>query len=178
MMGLWGAWAAVWLLLGIGGAEATAQRDRIANADISQGASVIGAGLMLTPSREPAHPLATALVAALLVLALTARLSLGGSWSADVRAPVNGAAVRAGAYGVMRHPIYAAVGAAALVTALATRSKLHAAGAALLIGGLTVKARAEDRALGRDALDAVVSGDVVAAILPHEGGRLRVWKRD
>jgi protein-S-isoprenylcysteine O-methyltransferase Ste14 len=78
-----------------------------------------------------------------------ARLHLGRLWSGFVTLKPDHYIVDTGPYGLVRHPIYTGVMAAALVTALQRASPAGMLGAILLIVGFALVARTEERFLRR-----------------------------
>ncbi len=150
MRGVWIVWALAWVALALPGSSERSTRPIIANASGAQALTVAGvamlAGLGPGDGGKPAPALAVALVVVLLIGATVARLSLGSDWSADIREPRE--VKREGPFALAGgHPIYAFVSAAAMVTALATRSPRDGVGAAMIASGVWWKAGVEDAAL-------------------------------
>jgi len=87
-----------------------------------------------------------------------ARLHLGRLWSSGVTRKANHRVIDTGPYGIVRHPIYTGVIAAALATAFVPLTPLAILGAGLIAAGFYVKARLEERflreELGAEAYDA------------------------
>ena len=87
-----------------------------------------------------------------------ARLHLGQLWSGDITLKSDHRVVDTGPYRLVRHPIYTGLILSALATALEKATVLGLAGVALIILGLWLKARMEERflraELGREAYDA------------------------
>jgi protein-S-isoprenylcysteine O-methyltransferase Ste14 len=76
-----------------------------------------------------------------------ARIYLGRLWSGSITRKEGHNVVDTGPYGIVRHPIYTGIIAAAIATAVAIGG-LHAIlGAVLLIAGYWLKARLEERFL-------------------------------
>jgi protein-S-isoprenylcysteine O-methyltransferase Ste14 len=86
-----------------------------------------------------------------------ARLHLGRLWSGFVTLKEGHRVVESGPYGLVRHPIYSGVIAAALATAAIRASPLALLGALLITLGFSMTARIEERflrnQLGADAYD-------------------------
>jgi protein-S-isoprenylcysteine O-methyltransferase Ste14 len=82
-----------------------------------------------------------------------ARLHLGRLWSGFVTLKEDHHIVDTGPYGLVRHPIYTGLMAAAVVTALERASPAGMLGAVMLIVGFALVARTEERFL-RDQLGA------------------------
>lgn len=76
-----------------------------------------------------------------------ARVTLGDLWSSAVSRKENHVIVESGPYGLVRHPIYTGLIAAAFATAVAQGSAQGLAGAALMSFGFWMKARLEERFL-------------------------------
>ncbi len=93
-----------------------------------------------------------------------ARLHLGRLWSGSVTRKEDHHVVDTGPYGLVRHPIYTGLDAAAIGLALASGQVRIMAGAALIILGCWIKARLEERFL-REELGAAAY-DAYAARVP------------
>ena len=76
-----------------------------------------------------------------------ARVTLGSLWSSEVTRKENHVIVEAGPYGLVRHPIYTGLIAAAFATAIDVGSAQAIMGAALMSFGFWMKARLEERFL-------------------------------
>lgn len=85
------------------------------------------------------------------VLTWWARVALGRLWSSGVARKANHSIVTAGPYRFVRHPIYSGIILAALTTAGAKGNGAACLGAALIVLGLSIKARVEEAFL-RDEL--------------------------
>ncbi|TIT66498.1 MAG: isoprenylcysteine carboxylmethyltransferase family protein [Mesorhizobium sp.] len=86
-----------------------------------------------------------ALIAVGIGFAWWARIHLGRLWSATVTAKAEHRVVDTGPYRLVRHPIYTGLLLAVLATMVAKGTIWGIAGAALLIIGVVVKARLEER---------------------------------
>ena len=86
-----------------------------------------------------------------------ARLHLGQLWSAFVTQQADHRIVDTGPYGIVRHPIYTGIIAAAIALALVKGTVIASAGALLAAFGFWVKARLEEgflrEQLGAEAYD-------------------------
>ena len=102
---------------------------------------------------EPARWLGLALVVVGPAVAIWAALTLGRHFDIEVEVHGGHEVVRAGPYGIVRHPIYAALGLHFLGTCLVTGNLVLAAGTLLLtLPALYLRARGEERLL-REELD-------------------------
>jgi protein-S-isoprenylcysteine O-methyltransferase Ste14 len=92
------------------------------------------------------------------VFAWWARLHLGSLWSSTVTRKADHRIVDTGPYRVVRHPIYTGLIVALLATAAALGTPTAFAGVALMIAGIVMKARLEEKFLrqefGREVYDA------------------------
>lgn len=147
MQSLWLSFFALWVALGLPGIADRMNRPHIADAALPQALSVVGTLLLAFGPKgpKPVPPAAFAFVVLAFIFAVAARLQLGASWSPAVQLPDK--IEEGGAFGVLRHPIYTAVGAAAVATAAASRTPANIAGAGLVVIGLAWKAAAEEQAL-------------------------------
>ncbi|MGH6877583.1 MAG: methyltransferase family protein [Rhizomicrobium sp.] len=123
--------------------------------------------------REPAWLswLLFALAAAGFGFCWWARLHLGRLWSGFVTLKEGHRIVDTGPYGWVRHPIYTGIMFAALMTALLRATPFALAGVVLIVAGLSMTAKVEERFLRRElgtgAYDAYSSR--VGMLLPGIG---------
>ena len=89
----------------------------------------------------------TAVAAAGFAFTWWARVTLGDLWSSAVSRKENHVIVERGPYGLVRHPIYTGLIAAAFATAIQVGSAQSLVGAALMSVGFWLKARLEERFL-------------------------------
>jgi len=98
-----------------------------------------------------------ALVAVGVAVAWWARLHLGRLWSARVTRKTDHKVVDSGPYAIVRHPIYTGLLLSLLATAAAKGTILGIAGFSVLLIGIYLKARLEERwlteELGADAYE-------------------------
>lgn len=107
--------------------------------------------LWVTP--PPLAWITFALVVAGLLFTWMARLHLGPLWSSTSAPTEAHRIVDTGPYGIVRHPVYAGLLLAAAATAL-ERGRLEAvAGVMVLIAGVSLRAKLEERFLRRDLGD-------------------------
>jgi protein-S-isoprenylcysteine O-methyltransferase Ste14 len=113
----------------------------------------MGSGrLWVTPA--PLGWLLFALVGIGFIFTWMARVHLGPLWSSTAAPTEDHRIVDTGPYAIVRHPVYAGVLLAALATA-AERGRIEAlAGAAVLIAGISLRAKLEERFLRHDLGDA------------------------
>jgi len=105
------------------------------------------------PARVPAGLL---LMAAATLLHVWARTHLGRNWSSPVRLAAEHQLVRTGPYRFVRHPIYTALVALALGTAIVSGRVMSLAGAALFLFAYVRKLQLEERVLAERFGDAWV----------------------
>ncbi len=92
-----------------------------------------------------------------LLFTWAARLHLGPLWSSTSAPTEDHRIVDTGPYGIVRHPVYAGLLLAAIATA-AERGRLEAvAGVLVLIAGVSLRAKLEERFLRRDLGDQAYS---------------------
>ncbi|TGQ69740.1 isoprenylcysteine carboxylmethyltransferase family protein [Mesorhizobium sp. M00.F.Ca.ET.186.01.1.1] len=91
-----------------------------------------------------------ALIAIGLIFAWWARIHLGRLWSASITAKADHRIIDSGPYGLVRHPIYTGLLLAVLATMAAKGTVWGIAGTALLIIGVVIKAKLEERFLRRE----------------------------
>ena len=85
-----------------------------------------------------------------ILFAWWARIHLGRLWSSGVTRKENHRVVDTGPYGLVRHPIYTGLLASALATAIAQATATAIGGWILIVLGLSLKARAEERFLAAE----------------------------
>jgi protein-S-isoprenylcysteine O-methyltransferase Ste14 len=85
-----------------------------------------------------------------ILFAWWARIHLGRLWSSGVTRKENHHVVDTGPYGLVRHPIYTGLLAAALATTIAQATATAMAGWILIVLGVWVKARTEEHFLAAE----------------------------
>jgi protein-S-isoprenylcysteine O-methyltransferase Ste14 len=163
---LWGAWIVSWILAAVwtrrtqtrppfieillyfvptaaGGALLFLGADVAANAPAAWDA----AAQRLWRLPQWAGWAATAVAAAGFAFTWWARVTLGDLWSSEVSRKENHVIIETGPYGLVRHPIYTGLIAAAFATAAEVGSAQALVGAALMSFGFWMKARLEERFL-------------------------------
>lgn len=116
--------------------------------------------------RSPALIGGAALLAGALVLLVAAVLRLGANLTAFPRPRPGGTLVDSGVYGVVRHPIYAAIIAAMLGIALVLASSFGLAFAALTFLFFDRKAASEERMLAASYADYAAYRRRVRKLIP------------
>ena len=91
-----------------------------------------------------------AVIVAGLAIAWWARLHIGKLWSGQLTLREDHRVVDSGPYAVVRHPIYTGFITASWGLAVLVATPAALAGAAILTAAMTVKARVEERLLGRE----------------------------
>jgi protein-S-isoprenylcysteine O-methyltransferase Ste14 len=159
ILGLWAAWLASWMLAWVWSKRTVARpvrgSERLYSIMTLAGwallfAASIGHISLFPPLLRLAAPLqwvAAALALAGLGFCWWARICLGRNWSWEVTRKEDHQMVYAGPYGFVRHPIYTGLIIAAAATALLIGKAPSFAGLGLIIAGLWIKARLEERFL-------------------------------
>lgn len=157
---LWGAWLASWLIAAFWSSRSVSRQprwQRLGQLALFGAGAVLLFGHPASPrlARDPLLPLpgwaswcALGLVAAGFAYAWWARLHLGRLWSGEVALKREHALVRTGPYRLTRHPIYTGLSLSLLGTAIIQDEPAAIAGFLIVVAGLLVKIRQEERLLG------------------------------
>ncbi len=162
IFGLWGAWILSWTVAALW-ADRPVARPGVALQAFHSAATVLGFCLMLGvrthPHRGPGRlwdvgdPVGWALLglaAAGLALCWWARLHLGRLWSGSVSRKAGHRIVDTGPYALVRHPIYTGLIVAAFATGALRGAVPPLSAGVVLTVGFFIKARQEERFLGRE----------------------------
>jgi protein-S-isoprenylcysteine O-methyltransferase Ste14 len=166
--GIWIAWVVSWVAAA-GWSNRTESRPSLGPEIRYRLLMALGALIMFVPAHGYEGPLriwhvgwiggwlCAGLVAAGVAIAWWARLYLGRLWSARITLKADHKVVESGPYAFVRHPIYTGLLLALLATAVAKGTVPGLGGFALLLAGVWLKARLEERwlteELGADAYD-------------------------
>ena len=161
---LWGAWALSWIAAALW-TRRTQARPPFGEVLLYMLPTFVGGALLIVrPDTAPGMPVwtfgkhlwrlpqaagwATTVVAAAgFAFTWWARVTLGDLWSSAVSRKEGHVIVERGPYGLVRHPIYTGLIAAAVATAVELGSAQALAGAAVMSFGFWMKARLEERFL-------------------------------
>jgi protein-S-isoprenylcysteine O-methyltransferase Ste14 len=158
---IWLGWLISWMVAALW-SDRTAKR--LLTWDVLVYRILIGAGVILSLSLTARHVgarriwrvgytgaylLAGATLAGIL-FAWWARIHLGRLWSSAVARKENHRVVDTGPYSLVRHPIYTGLLASALATTIAQATATAIVGWILIVLGLWMKARAEERFLAAE----------------------------
>ncbi len=163
IVAVWLAWLVTWVMAAGWSARTASHHDLGAESPsrvltlaalVMLIASYYPVGLAVVWTSPPALRWAMfALVAAGLLFTWAARLHLGPLWSSTSAPTEDHRIVDSGPYGVVRHPVYAGLLLAVIATAV-ERGRIEAiAGALVLIAGVSLRAKLEERFLRRDLGD-------------------------
>jgi protein-S-isoprenylcysteine O-methyltransferase Ste14 len=155
--GVWDVWIVTWLIAAIWSSRA-AKRPALSAGSIHwlvtvAGFIILADGYRFLPPMgywPPPGALAWALVALVIAgfaFAWWARLHIGALWSGGVTLKPDHKVIDTGPYALVRHPIYTGMILAAFATAAAIGSATAFLGAAVMMAGLWIKARLEERFL-------------------------------
>lgn len=153
---VWIGIAAVWVVASLGAKRAVryqSDRSRAVQASLTIAAYLFlfspsfHPGLLarnLVPAWPSTHALGLLLLLAGCLLAIWARVALGGNWSANVTVKQGHTLITRGPYALVRHPIYSGLLLAALGTAIVFGRASGFLGFALLFSGFWIKSHTEE----------------------------------
>jgi protein-S-isoprenylcysteine O-methyltransferase Ste14 len=153
----WIAWIASWMLAAAWSTRTERRAPRRAEL-LYRAITIAGILLMVYRlGRRPAWPVGHDVAWALAWLAVAgmlftwwARIHIGRLWSSGITRKAGHRIVETGPYALVRHPIYTGIIVAILATAAARARATSLAGAALIIVGFWLKARAEEQFLAEE----------------------------
>lgn len=165
----WGAFAVSWLLAAAW-SSTTRKRAPLGAQTAYRLATLAGGALLFLPAHGYDGPMrlwqvsrlgawaCLAVMVAGFAFAWWARIHLGALWSGQVTLKADHRIVDSGPYGIVRHPIYTGILTAVLATMVVKGTTWGIAGAAVIVAGVWMKARVEERflrqELGTEAYDA------------------------
>lgn len=159
LLAMWTGWLAYWAIAARG-AKATRWREPLHAHWLHYALGWIGTIVLVVPRATPAilgkpflppsligSGIGVILTALGLGVAIAARITLAGNWSAQVEIKEDHALVRGGPYRYVRHPIYFGILLALLGSAIALERWRAILGFALILVSLWLKARHEEKHL-------------------------------
>ena len=161
ILALWAAFGLSWLAAAFWSGE-TVKRAGLASEIAYRAILIVGAVIFLIPAHGYHGPLrfwyvtrdeawvCVALMALGFGFAWWARIKLGRLWSGQITAKADHSVVDTGPYAIVRHPIYTGILLAVLATMAAKGTLYGVAGAVLIVVGLWMKARLEERWLRQE----------------------------
>ncbi|HXU99192.1 MAG TPA: isoprenylcysteine carboxylmethyltransferase family protein [Caulobacteraceae bacterium] len=157
---MWDAWCVSWLIAMVWSRRAAARPPAVAQfvhwAPTLLGFFLLGFGSYRTHYRplwslsDPVAWVLAGVCAAGLLFTWWARITLGSLWSGSVSRKDDHVVVQKGPYGLVRHPIYTGLIAAALAYGALASMAANLAGAVLIAFGFWLKARLEERFLSQE----------------------------
>ncbi len=156
LLAMWVGWLAYWAIAARG-AKPTHWREPLRAQSLHTALAFIGVIVLVVPRATPAllaqpflpptaigAALGAILTASGLGIAIAARITLAGNWSAAVEIKEGHALIRGGLYRYVRHPIYAGILLALLGSALALDRWRALFGFVLIFAALLLKSRHEE----------------------------------
>jgi protein-S-isoprenylcysteine O-methyltransferase Ste14 len=178
LLAMWVGWLAYWAIAARG-AKATQWREPLRANWLHYALAWIGTVVLVVPGTTPAllaQPflppgtigavLGVLLTAIGLGIAIAARITLAGNWSAAVEVKEEHALIRSGPYRYVRHPIYSGILLAVLGSAIALDRWRALLGFVLIFAALWLKARHEERRLVQVLPDYGAYARETAALIP------------
>lgn len=183
LLAMWVGWLAYWAIAARG-AKATQWREPPRALWLHYALAWIGTIVLAVPRATPAilgapflppgpigatpihMGLGVILTALGLGIAVAARITLAGNWSAQVEIKEDHVLIRSGPYRYVRHPIYAGILLALLGSAVVLDRCSALLGFVLIAAALLLKARHEERRLRQVLPDYTAYARETAALIP------------
>ena len=182
LLALWVGWLAYWAIAARG-TKATRWREPLRANWLHYTLAWIGTIVLVVPRATPAilgEPflppslidapihmgLGVILTALGLGIAVAARITLAGNWSAQVEIKEDHTLIRHGPYRYVRHPIYSGILLALLGSAIALDRWRALLGVALIFASLLLKARHEENRLRQELPGYEAYARETAALIP------------
>jgi protein-S-isoprenylcysteine O-methyltransferase Ste14 len=178
LLAMWVGWLVYWAVAARGN-KATQWREPARAQWLHYALAWIGMIVLAVPQAAPAilrapflppsligAVLGIALTAIGLWIAIAARITLAGNWSAAVEIKEDHALIRSGPYRHVRHPIYSGLLLALLGSALTLNRWSAVLGFVLIFASLWLKARHEEKGLRQALPDYAAYARETAALIP------------
>lgn len=178
LLAMWVGWLAYWAIAARG-AKATQWREPLGANWLHYALAWIGTIVLVVPHATPAllarpflppsaigAALGVLLTALGLGIAIAARITLAGNWSAAVEIKEEHALIRSGLYRYVRHPIYSGLLLALLGSAIALDRWRALLGFFLIFASLLLKSRHEENRLRQALPDYAAYASETAALIP------------
>ena len=178
LLAMWGGWLAYWAMAARG-AKTTQWREPLRANWLHYALAWIGTVVLVVPGATPAllarpflPPSTIGAVSGILLtaiglgIAIAARITLAGNWSAAVEIKEGHALIRSGLYRYVRHPIYSGLLLAVLGSAIALDRWGAVLGLVLIFASLWLKSRHEEIRLRQALPDYAAYAGETAALIP------------
>ena len=178
LLAMWVGWLAYWAIAARG-AKPMQWREPLRAQWLHTALVCLGVVILVVPQATPAilaapflppgaigAALGLAVTALGLGIAVAARISLAGNWSAAVEIKEGHALIRSGAYRYVRHPIYSGLLLALLGSAIALDRWRALLAFALIFAALLLKSRHEEDRLRQALPDYATYARETAALIP------------